>query len=265
MTERDAGRAEAVDAELLKAWALPAIGSDKESRGRVLVIGGTPHTPGAVLLSGEAALRAGAGKLQIGTAPETSVALAVQVPEAGVAAIPHAALTAQVGPVDEALSGVGSASVVLVGPGVSAVEAAVELVSDVLQRLDDEAALVVDALGTAFLTEHPDGLGSAAPRTVVTMNPTELSRVLGTTEGELGDLGEATREAVRRTGAVVLCGAEVKHVAAPDGRSWCIDRGGPGLGVSGSGDVQSGIVAGMLARGCDPAQAAVYRDRKSVV
>ena len=56
----------------------------------------------------------------------------------------------------------------------------------------------------------------------------------------------------------MLCGGTSKHIAAPDGRTWVVEGGGPGLGVSGSGDTQAGIVGGLLARGADPCQAAVW-------
>ena len=52
--------------------------------------------------------------------------------------------------------------------------------------------------------------------------------------------------------------ASPRWVAAPDGRLWRDDSGGAGLGVSGSGDVRAGITGGLLARGADPAQAAVW-------
>jgi len=66
----------------------------------------------------------------------------------------------------------------------------------------------------------------------------------------------ATVELARRARAVVLCGGSDKYIADPEGRSWKVTAGCPGLGVSGSGDVQAGIVTGLLARGAEPAQAA---------
>lgn len=249
-----------VTRRILDEWPLPQPGRDKESRGRVLVVGGTAGTPGAVLLSGEAALRAGAGKLQVATAPDTCTAIGVALPEAATVSWPHPAHCTD--PVDatpeEVREVLAGADAVLVGPGVADPEAAVDLVAEVLQGTG-EGSLVVDALGSAFLTAHPDGLGKVAPRTVVTVNPNELAHVLGSEEDEVtADLAGAVAEAARRTGAVVLGGGEEKHVAAPDGRSWRITVGGRGLGVSGSGDVQSGIVAGLLARDCAPEQAAVW-------
>ena len=57
-----------VTSAVLREWPLPAPGTGKESRGRTLVVGGSDRTPGAVLLAAEAALRCGAGKLQVATA-----------------------------------------------------------------------------------------------------------------------------------------------------------------------------------------------------
>jgi len=65
---------------LLRNWPLPPTGSGKLERGTVLVIGGSRKTPGAVLLAGTAALRAGAGRLTLAVAESTAVALAVAVP-----------------------------------------------------------------------------------------------------------------------------------------------------------------------------------------
>jgi len=94
---------------------------------------------------------------------------------------------------------------------------------------------------------------------VVTANPTELSRMSGRDEDEVeADLADAAAQVARDSNVVVLAGAEEKHVVTPSGESWVVQAGTPGLGVSGSGDVQAGIVAGLLARGAEPAQAAVW-------
>src|SRR3954451_6546419 len=75
---------------LLRGWSLPDLQeADKEDRGQVLVLGGAVQTPGAVLLAATAALRCGAGKLQIATARTTALMLAVAVPEAFVQGLPE--------------------------------------------------------------------------------------------------------------------------------------------------------------------------------
>jgi ADP-dependent NAD(P)H-hydrate dehydratase len=242
----------------LHEWALPEPGTDKDTRGQVLVVGGGARTPGGVLLAGEASLRVGGGKLRIATAGTVAPALAVAVPEALVAPLPEepggSLGTTAADPVAELAE---SVDVVLLGPGMSDLQATVHLLEQVVPALD--AKLVVDALASAFVTEHPEGLRHVGGRCVLTVNPTELARVLDRDEDEVSDDPvRAALDAAEVTGVVVLCGGSVKAVGAPDGRSWLVRPGGPGLGVSGSGDVQAGLVAGLLARGAGPEQAAVW-------
>jgi hydroxyethylthiazole kinase-like uncharacterized protein yjeF len=238
------GGPEVVTTVTLREWPLPQPGDDKEARGRVLVVGGSTSTPGAVRLAGEAALRAGAGKLRLATARPAAPALAVAVPEAAVVALD----TDDDGELSPSAAGVLRSEVdgkdaVLLGPGLTVPDAAVALLEVVVPHVGRGA--VLDALASAYVAAHPDRVPDGS---VLTVNPGELEHL------ELG--GPA--EVAARTGAVVLCGGSEKHVAAPDGRAWVVRGGGPGLASSGSGDVQAGLVAGLVARGADPAQAAVW-------
>lgn len=242
---------EVVTPALLRAWPLPDPGAGKESRGRVVVLAGSRTTPGAALLAGEAALRSGAGKLAIATAASVATALAVAVPEARVLDLDEdrdGAITPE--DADRVVAAADEADGLLVGPGFDDPDKAVALLASVVPRL--QCPVVVDALATAYLAAEQDGLRHLDGRAVVTANPRELAHL---TERDGLD---AAHEVARSRGAVVLAGGEEKVVAAPDGRVWVVRGGGVGLGVSGSGDVQAGIVAGMLARGAEPAQAAVW-------
>ncbi|MDF2145326.1 NAD(P)H-hydrate dehydratase [Knoellia sp. p5-6-4] len=256
----DAGVDAAVDvtAGLLRRWPLPEPGKDKESRGRVLVLGGTASTPGAVLLAGEAALRAGGGKLQIATAEPVASALAVAAPESLVAPLPtDRGGNIDPGAADEVLCLSDGCDALLVGPGFSDVDASVHLLEHLLPQLT--CPVVVDALGSAYVTAHRDGLAHLGGRAVLTLNPDELAKTLGIEAGEVEDgPAAAALRLAREATAVVVCGGQGKTVAAPDGRLWTSSSGNPGLGVSGSGDVQAGIVAGLLSRGAEPEQAAVW-------
>jgi ADP-dependent NAD(P)H-hydrate dehydratase len=247
-----------VTAEMLRGWPMPQPGSSKEERGRVLVVGGTSGTPGAVRLTGEAALRAGAGKLRLATVTSTAAGLGVAVPESKVVALPvtddgHIDQTAA----DVILEEARSVDAALVGSGFTDVDATVRLLELLMTEL--RTPLVLDALASAYLTEHPDGAGGLDGRAVLTANPNELAHVIGAVEDDVeGDPVAAARDAAQRCGVAVLCGGADKHVATPDGKAWKVSGGGPGLGVSGSGDVQAGIVVGLLAGGAEPAQAAVW-------
>lgn len=242
----------------LRSWPLPEPGSDKSARGRIAVVGGTVGTPGAVLLTAEAALRAGAGKLSVAAPEPTAVALAVAMPEALVLGLPVSqGGSISVQAADELASFADGADAVLVGPGFSDADASVRLLEKLAADL--EGPLVVDALASAYLTEHPDGLRHLEGRVILTVNPTELARTAGWDEEKVERSPyDAAHEVARRSRVVVLCGGEEKLVVTPDGGAWVVQGGGQGLGVSGSGDVQAGIVAGLLTRGAEPSQAAVW-------
>jgi hydroxyethylthiazole kinase-like uncharacterized protein yjeF len=227
----------------------------------VLVVGGSAQTAGAVLLAGEAALRVGAGKLQMATAEGAAAVLAVAVPEGRVLPLPQSPDgVVDVAAADAVVEAARTAAATLLGPGLVDLDAVVALAEKVVPRLATaEGAVVVDALATAYVTAHRDGLRELAGRCVLTVNPVELARVLDRDEDEVsGALARAARDAAACTGSVVLCGGSVKAVADPSGEVWLVGYGGPGLAGSGSGDVQAGIVAGLLARGAAPAQAAVW-------
>jgi ADP-dependent NAD(P)H-hydrate dehydratase len=239
---------------LLRDWALPVPSGGKDARGTVLVVGGSRFTPGAVLLAGVAALRAGAGVLQLATAESAAATLSIQVPEALVVGLPETRGGAVAGTPDARLTDlVGGANVVAVGPGLNDIEETRRLLHLVLDAAGPETALVLDAYALGALTHEPDLLVGSGRPVVLTPNLTEARHLL---DRDLGDDVDAeAAELARRYDAVVsLYG----HIASPDGQSWREESGDAGLGTSGSGDVRSGLLAGLLSRGAEPAQAACW-------
>jgi hydroxyethylthiazole kinase-like uncharacterized protein yjeF len=246
----------AVSASTLRDWPLPGPGDDKEQRGRVLVVGGTATTPGAVLLAAEATLRAGAGKLVVATAAGVAPDVACRLPEAQVHGLPETASgSIAPGAAERLLEIAGAGGTVLVGPGFTDPEESAALLEALLPGLG--GTVVLDALATAYLTPKPERLTTLEASCIVTANPKELGKSLGR-DGASTDPCDDSAELARRTGAVVLCGGTDKVVADPEGTLWQVGAGGPGLGVSGSGDVQAGIVTGLAARGAAHPQAAVW-------
>ncbi|GAA6526804.1 NAD(P)H-hydrate dehydratase [Intrasporangium sp. DVR] len=244
---------------VLRDWPLPDPGGDKHQKGRILIVGGGAQTPGAVLLAAEAALRVGAGTLQMATVRSTAPLVSTAVPEAFVEGLPEEA-DGDIAPeaADRVLELAASADAVLLGPGIMAPGAATALLERVVPRLD--TAVLVDALGMAYLTEHRDGVRHLAGRALLTPNARELAETLGEQIDDPSDedlRAMAARLAVE-TGAVVLGGAATSFVATPDGTVWRNESGAPGMAASGSGDAKAGAIAGLLARGAGPAQAAVW-------
>ncbi|MCW2667675.1 MAG: NAD(P)H-hydrate dehydratase [Frankiales bacterium] len=241
-----------VTPRLLREWPLPEPGDsgDKHDRGTVLVVGGSDSTPGAVLLAGLAALRAGGGRLQVATVRSTQAALGVSLPEArvlGLAAASNGSLSPDAA--DDVVAAAEGASVVVVGPGLLGTQETGTLLELVLPRLSEEAAVVLDAVALTALAKRPHLTERLTGRLVLTPNSGEMAALAG------GDESLSAHDVAARYGAVV---AARGIVSCPDGAQWADEAGGIGLGTSGSGDVLAGVVAGLLARGCEPAQAAVW-------
>jgi ADP-dependent NAD(P)H-hydrate dehydratase len=247
-----------VTTAVLRDWRLPDPGPDKEARGRTLIIGGSARTPGAVLLAAEAALRSGAGKLQVATVRSVASAVAVALPEAlvlGVDETQDGAIAASAA--DEVLELAVDASAVLIGPGAVAEASTVAFMSSLVPRL--HGPLVIDALGLAYVTADLTRVRHLSGQVVLTPNRRELAIMLGLDDDDVErDPGRAATALASRTHATVSAGGGESWTAAPDGRSWRDPSGGVGLAVSGSGDVFAGVVTGLCARGAAPEQAAVW-------
>jgi hydroxyethylthiazole kinase-like uncharacterized protein yjeF len=247
-----------VTPEVLRAWQLPEPEGGKNARGSVLVIGGSTETLGAVLLAAEAAMRAGAGKLQVATAASVAGYAAQALPEALVRALPETDGGAIAAAAADAVRDLAEAAdAVLIGPGMADKEETQAFGERLLPGLRGPVAL--DALGLAAVTADDACLGHLGGNVVLTPNPTEIAYCLHVEESEIeDDPAGAAVELAGRAQAVVGLGGARSWIATPDDRLWQDDSGGAGLGVSGSGDVRAGITAGLLARGADPAQAAVW-------
>jgi ADP-dependent NAD(P)H-hydrate dehydratase len=247
-----------VTPEVLRNWQLPEPTGGKNARGSILVIGGSTETLGAVLLAAEAAMRAGAGKLQVATVASLAPFAAQSLPEALVRGLPETdggAISAEAADVVRELA--ESADAVLIGPGMTDTEQTQAFAERLLPALSGPLAL--DALGLACVTADPACVHHFEGRVVLTPNPTEIAYALHVEEDDIdADPAGCAADLSGRTRAVVGLGGATSWIAAPDERSWQDESGNAGLGVSGSGDVRAGITAGLLARGADPAQAAVW-------
>ncbi|WP_426623451.1 NAD(P)H-hydrate dehydratase [Leifsonia sp. McL0607] len=235
----------------LRAWPLPDPGGSKYSRGQVLVVGGSRRSPGAALLSGRAALRVGAGRLTLAIGESVGVATAVALPECGVVLLPESR--------DGSVRGFGlraaspdlaRADAVLAGPGLDDAGETAKMLRYLGRVTARAATLVLDAYALGALAGRPGLAGGG--RRILTPNTDEAERLLGR---RAGDLDTDVLAIARRYRAVVSC---FGRIASPDGRLLTIDDQVPGLGTSGSGDVLSGAIAGLAARGCEPLQAAAW-------
>ena len=253
-----------VDGDVLAAHPLPDVedGDDKEQRGRVLVVGGSSETPGAVLLAGVAALRAGAGKLQLATASAAAIGVGLQVPEARVIALPETGTSAlDPGCAARVAELAEEADALLVGPGLLDADAVDQLMGDLLPALDD-VTVVLDAYALHDLGKRPEPVRALGGDVLLTPNPGEMAELLDVdfVEVESDPAGCVRRAASSLRATVALRGATT-WIGGPDGPVFCDRSGNVGLATSGSGDVLVGVVAALAARGADALAALLWAVR----
>jgi hydroxyethylthiazole kinase-like uncharacterized protein yjeF len=227
----------------------------------VLAVGGSVQTPGAILLAGVAALRAGAGKLQLATAQRVAAALGVAVPESLVVALPETRAGEIAG--DAAgrrlVERAAQVDALLLGPGMSSDRSAHVLIRALAHRLGEDAVLVLDAAAVTALRGDDDLLEALHGRAVLTPHAGEMATLLGAEKREVeADPASCALEAAARFGAVVALKGPESWIAEPDGALYHYAGGSVGLATSGSGDTLAGIVAGLAARGAPPVRAAVW-------
>lgn len=227
----------------LPRWLRPRVRDLHKGRnGRVLCIGGDLGGGGAIVLCAEAALRSGAGLVEVATRSAHVAPLLARLPEAMAHACDEAAA------VEPAML---RADCIALGPGLGRTEWAASLLQSALAAAHP---LVLDADALNLLAERPAALPVDA---VMTPHPGEAARLLGLSAADVQrDRFEAARVLARRhTGTVVLKGAGTV-VAAADGRTHVLAAGNPGMAVGGMGDALTGVIAALRAQGLDAFDAA---------
>lgn len=244
-------------AELARHPLPPVRSGDKHDHGHLLLIAGSRDVPGSALLAAMAAMRAGAGTLRIATVDSAAAGLALAMPEAMVLGLPQArdggfarAATMRL----ETL--IDEADTIVAGPGMVANSVADRLAA-LLCRSGKPA--VLDAALLRVLPRRRHDAESAAVSPILLPNAGELAALLGyDKEAVEADPLSSGRACAKRYDAIVLAKGVQSYVVVPGGRAWIYRGGGPGLGVSGSGDVLAGIVGGLLARGAGPLAALLW-------
>ncbi len=232
--------------------------SHKGTFGRVLALAGSAAYPGAAILAASAAYRAGAGLVTLAAPASLIPALAGAMPEVTylpLAGEGGAAGPGDLGPIEAALA---RCDALLVGPGLGQAEGTVSLVRALL-RSPAPAGLrgvVVDADGLNALAGSDWSAGPPA-NMVVTPHPGEMATLTGRDAAAVqgARLAIAQESAAAWGATVVLKGANTV-VASPDGQTRVSAIAHSALATAGTGDVLAGALAGLLAQGLPPLDAA---------
>lgn len=228
------------DALLAQALRPRARTAHKGDFGHVLVIGGGEGMPGAVRLAGEAALRAGAGRVSMATHPSHAAMLVATRPELMSHAIADSA------DLDSLLA---AADVIAFGPGLGQSDWARDVYSRVAAA---KQPAVWDADALNLLATQP----AAAANRVLTPHPGEAARLLGTdTRAIQADRPAALAELAAKYGGTAVLKGAGSLISADRVPYLCIS-GNPGMAAPGMGDVLTGIIAALIGQGIDVGLAA---------
>ena len=235
------------------------VDANKGSFGKVLVAAGSVNYVGAAYLACAAATRVGTGLVTLATISSLQTALAAKLTEVTYVILPDAdpgVIHAKGASV--ILDQLRNYDVLLMGCGLGQHHSTTDFVkASLFSTSTPPRAVVLDADALNILSKTPDWYHLLNVPTVLTPHPGEMARLTGLTVAEIqaNRLTIALQKAAEWQKVVVLKGAHTV-IAAPDGRAKLNPSANPGLASAGTGDVLAGAIAGMLAQGLPPFDAA---------
>ena len=232
--------------------------ANKGTYGHVLVIAGSEGMCGAAYLSALAAYRTGAGLVRVLTPEPNRPILQILLPEAIVSTYDPGAVAAGdeewKACLEEALNW---ADVIVLGPGLGRKPYVKRLVEDVLEAAF--VTLVVDADALNTIAEFPYLTGYYTENIIITPHVAEMARLVGKTAGEVAeDLTASARDYRDVHGVTCLLKSDRSVIAGNDGSLTRTEAGTPALAKGGTGDVLTGIIAGLICLGLGEAEAAAF-------
>ncbi len=222
--------------------------SNKGNYGHVLVIGGSLGKAGAAAMAGISALRAGAGLSTAATPKSVLGTVAGFHPELmtePLAETDEGTISAKaLDRIEELAKG---KSVIAIGPGISRNPETVNLVRNLIAKI--QIPIVLDADGLNAFEGRVVELNGKGRMLVITPHPGEMARLAACSIADVQKdrLGVARKFAREHELIVVLKGHRTLGVQ-PDGETWVNTTGNPGMATGGTGDILTGMVAGMIAQ-----------------
>lgn len=247
------------DAAIGVSWLGKGLSAHKYSHGHALMLSGGVGRGGAARLAARGALRVGAGAVTVGCPPAALIENAAQLNAIMLSAVKDA----------DGLKGIledDRINALCIGPGLGLSEESAGLVE---AGLMSGRAIVLDADALTLMARDASLLGALHQTCVLTPHAGEFARLFPdiaekldapAMKGPAFSKVDATREAAKRAGCVVLFKGPDTVIADPSGRcsinASVYERAAPWLATAGSGDVLAGFITGLLARGFNPMQAA---------
>lgn len=230
----------------------------KGTAGRVTVVAGSRGLTGAAALASMAALRAGAGLVTLCIAASLNNIMEVKLTEVMTCPLPDRAgdgcLTTEAAAA--VVAAAGHSGVLAIGPGLGTEEETQMAVRQIL--LETETPLVIDADALSALAGQPELWQDLKALAVLTPHPGEMARLTGLTSSQVNaDRIAVARQAAGEWGCIIVLKGAPTVVAFPDGEVYLNSTGNAGMATGGTGDVLTGIIAGLIAQGLSSHEAAV--------
>lgn len=227
-----------------------AAGSTKFSSGQVLIVGGSRGLTGAVCLAALASVRTGAGYATVAVPADLEHIFEIKLTE--VMSLGCASRDGRLRPAasEQILGAAERAACVVLGSGMGREQGTQRLIQELTERI--EAPLVIDADGLNAHAARIENLAARKYPFVLTPHAGEMGRLLDRDSKEIeAKRAESAREAASRSGGIVLLKGDDSIVT--DGNRLAVNTvSSPQLATAGTGDVLSGMIAALIARGMDP-------------
>ena len=220
----------------------------KGDMGHAFIVAGSYGMAGAAILSAKACLRAGVGKVTVHTPRKNNDVLQVAAPEA----VLHLDREDQFFTEPEATE---DYEAMAIGPGLGRAESTAIAMITQLRRAT--CPCVVDADALNMLSNHRAWMQQLPKEIIMTPHAAEFDRMLGSTSNGSYDRLSKARDMAERISAYIILKGRYSALCMPDGHVFFNPTGNAGMATAGSGDVLTGILVGLLARGYQQREAAL--------
>ncbi len=213
---------------------------NKGTFGKVLAVAGSEGMCGAAYFAAAAALRMGAGMVKIQTVEANRIPLQILLPEA---------MTACRSTLKEYEESMKWCDVLVIGPGLGVSKESEKRAAFFLRAAAEERKTVIlDADGLNLLAVHPEWRAWLGAHVILTPHPGELGRLVGKSAGELRELLPRTAASLSLETGAVCVAKDAVTITAGQGQMFLNLSGNAAMATAGSGDVLSGILAGVFCR-----------------
>jgi len=221
--------------------------SHKGTYGHALIMAGSKEKTGAAVLAARACLRSGCGLTTVHCPADSLNIIQTAAPEA----------MSTIDENQDCISGIPDLSpfsAIAFGPGCGQNKATASALKLLIQ--ESKVPLLIDADGLNILAANKTWLAFLPQNTILTPHPGEFNRLFGESKNDFDRLQKAIESAIKLKCIIVLKGAYTA-IVAPDGQVFFNCSGNPGMAKGGSGDVLTGLISGLLARGITALNAAL--------